>query len=141
MVELKHLSPREVLDRGIVKFVSPDQIQQVGIDLTLKNDVEIPAHGFANVEVEQAFDMNDCFGLINIRSSFSRIGLFCSSGVYDPGFNGTGGLTIYNFGDKRFLQAGMRIAQILIFSGAFNSKYNGYYNQNKSIKSKENTNE
>lgn len=136
MVEMKHLSPDEVVERGIIRFAGKDQIQQVGIDLTVKHDTEIPAGGFSNIEVAEQFDMQDCFGIINIRSSYSRIGLFCSSGIYDPGFNGIGGLTIYNFGDKRFLKAGMRIAQMLVFSGAYSSQYEGHYNSNKSIDSK-----
>lgn len=136
MVEMKHLSPTEVIERKIVTVTSSDQLQQVGIDLTIPYNVEVPAKGFINIAVKEHFDMQDCFGIVNIRSSFSRIGLFCSAGIYDPGFSGIGGLTIYNFGDKRFLPAGTRIAQILVFAGTYSSKYDGEYNTKTTIESK-----
>lgn len=135
---LVHLSPSEVIRRRILMNVKPHQIQQVGIDLTLKEDLELQ-HGFTkNVEVNEVFNMQNCFGLTTIRSSYSRQGIFTTSGIYDPGFVGKGGLTLLNFsGFILRLPAGTPIAQIVIFQGAVEKTYDGVYNYSGSIDSKE----
>lgn len=134
---LIHLSPYQVLKRGIIKFVKEDQIQQVGIDLTTRYNQKIESLSFANIEIQQSFDMQNCFGLIFIRSSYSRNGIFCSSGVYDCGFVGVGGLTVYNMNKNPILlMAKTRIAQMIVFEGACQKPYDGFYNNNQSINSK-----
>lgn len=131
-----NIAPLDVIKLGIVSNVTAEQIQQVGIDLRIANDVILDPHSFINVEVMEKFFMRDVFGLIRIRSSLSRLGIFLSSGVYDPGFQGVGGLSLYNFGKQRAsFSKGTRVAQIIIFPAASSSVYDGHYNNNNSIDS------
>lgn len=134
-----HLSPKEVVRRQIVLNVGADQIQQVGIDLTLKADLMLFNLTFKNVEVEQKFNMQECFGITNLRSTLSRRGIFTTSGVFDPGFTGIGGLSLYNMSGRTLrLNKGDRIAQIIIFKGAVEKPYQGYYNDSPFITAKDN---
>lgn len=132
------INPKRVIERGIVQQVKnqDEQVQQVGIDLTLAQDVTLKPLSFANVEVQEKFNMQDTFGLIVIRSSFSRKGIFTTSGVYDPGFNGRGGVSIYNMGDKVVhMMQGERIGQMIIFKADPASMYNGFYNKTNEVSS------
>ena len=104
--------------------------------LVLRESIELCPHCFINVEVNENFDMQDTFGLIRIRSSLSRRGIFLSSGIYDPGFKGVGGVTLYNFSDDTInIAKYTRIGQMIVFQANSAKKYNGFYNQNKTIKS------
>lgn len=132
------LNPKEVIKRGIIINVRNEntQVQQVGIDLTTVEEVVIPPRSFVNIAVFERFNMQDTFGLINIRSSLSRQGMFCTSGVYDPGFHGHGGVSIYNMSNvQQTLSAGMRIAQMIVFEANAASTYHGVYNQKLDINS------
>jgi deoxycytidine triphosphate deaminase len=136
---IMQIHPRIVIERRIIFNLQNEtkQIQQVGIDLTIKEDILLKPKEFKNVEVNEMFDMRDCFGLIVVRSSYSRIGVFVTSGVYDPGFKGVGGVSIYNLSDTNvIIQKGTRICQMVVFE-ANGETYNGHYNSNNSIKSKE----
>lgn len=131
------LSPKEVLKEKIITNVKKEQIQQVGIDLTIAEDISIQHGRCANVAFEQKFDMKKTFGIIIQRSSFSRDGIFLTSGVYDPGFNGVGGCTIYNMSGKAIaIQKGMRVGQMVVFKANYAKSYNGFYNSSDSITSK-----
>jgi deoxycytidine triphosphate deaminase len=132
------LDPRVVLKRGIIKVADEDaQLQQVGVDLTLSEDVTILPGRCVNTSVAELFDMQDTFGLITIRSSYSRRGVFLSSGVYDPGFKGVGGVTLYNLSTETItLLKGTRIAQMIVFFAKPAKEYDGHYNHNHNIKSK-----
>ena len=134
-----NINPEEVVKKEIISNIeNPDkQIQQVGIDLTIAEEVNLGPKEFVNVQVNECFNMVDCFGIINIRSSFSRKGIFSTSGIYDPGFNGTGGVSIYNLSGKQItIKKGTRIGQMVCFKANFANQYNGHYNQSNSIESK-----
>lgn len=133
------INPKEVIKRKIISNIrnEEEQLQQVGIDLTIVEDVTIQSQSFVNVLVNEKFDMQDTFGIIQIRSSLSRKGIFLTSGIYDPGFNGIGGVSIYNMSDKPFIiEKGFRIGQIVIFKADAASQYIGHYNKSDSIESK-----
>lgn len=133
------VNPNEVMRRGIISniFNQEEQVQQNGIDLTIGESVTVPSKGYVNIAVREKFDMQDCFGIIVIRSSLSRKGIFCSSGVFDSGFSGVGGLSLYNLSDQPIsLTPGSRIAQMIIFQGDAAKQYDGFYNHNKTIQSK-----
>jgi deoxycytidine triphosphate deaminase len=133
------LNPEEVIRRKIISRISNKelQVQQVGIDLTLSSDVSVRSRDFINIAFSEKFDMQDNFGLVFIRSSLSRNGIFISSGVYDSGFKGIGGVTIYNFSDKTLnLLKGCRIAQMIVFKADSFKLYAGHYNESESVESK-----
>lgn len=136
------ISPDEVVERGIISnLVTPqDQIQPNGIDCTLKEDVTIPPKEFRNVELTEQFNMQDTFGLMIVRSSLSRKGIFVTSGVWDSHYEGPGGVSLYNFSNEHMrLLKGFRIGQVLVFRADHIKnlrKYEGHYQNNKNIASK-----
>jgi deoxycytidine triphosphate deaminase len=134
-----NINPKTVLKNKIITNLvdKKQQIQQIGIDLTLKEKIIIKPKNYVNVLVNEQFNMQNNFGLIIIRSSLSRQGIFCTSGVYDPNFIGLGGVSIYNLGTKTIkLEKDFRIGQIICFKANKASNYNGYYNKNKTYISK-----
>lgn len=136
---MTQINPKEVIERGIIGNLADveEQIQSNGVDLTIKNDIIIPSCGFINIELNEHFDMQDTFGLIRIRSSFSRKGIFLSSGIFDSNFRGAGGISLYNLSAKPFeAKKGMRVCQMIVFKGDVAKPYDGFYNKSKSIKSK-----
>jgi len=133
------LNPKEVIKRKIITNIQneEEQVQQVGIDLTIKEAVTIQPKGFVNIQFNEVFDMQDTFSITNVRSSFSRKGIFTTSGIYDPGFSGVGGVSIYNLGDKEVtIEKGTRVCQMIVFEADAAKQYNGHYNQSGEIKSK-----
>jgi len=131
------MNPKEVIKQKIIIPTDNTQIQQVGVDLTLRNSIELEPHSFINTELAEQFNMKDYFGFLVIRSSYSRKGIFISSGVYDPGFKGVGGISLYNMSDETIkIDAGTRICQIIVFKANSASDYDGHYNHNNSIESK-----
>lgn len=133
-----NVNPKIVLDLGIIKGdISPTQIQQVGIDMTVLDQVTIKPQSFANIAFREDVDMQNSFGLLVIRSSLSRLGMFLSSGVYDPGFKGVPGCTLYNLGHLPFIiKPGDRICQMVVFLADASHQYKGHYNISNDIKSK-----
>ena len=116
------------------------KVQQVGIDVSLKLPNEkdtlrlFPGNAY-NVEINESVDLPaEVYSTLTIRSSFSRQGIFQSSGIYDPGFHGTCGLTLYNLSDHPIeIKANERIAQMVFFEADAASTYDGHYNHNESI--------
>lgn len=133
------VNPNEVVKRGIIANIkNPDkQVQMNGIDLTISESVTLLPKSFVNVSVNEKFNMIDVFGIINIRSSFSRKGIFSTSGIYDDGFNGIGGVSLYNLSDTEIkIDKDTRIAQMIVFKSDAGKKYEGIYNTKKTITSK-----
>ncbi len=135
---MTQINPKQIIEQGIISNIAnqSEQLQQVGIDLTIKEDVILYNGECKNVEFNEKFDMKDCFAIFNVRSSFSRQGVFVSTGIYDPGFKGTGGCTIYNMAAGRIeLKKGERIGQMICFKADAASSYDGHYNKSNSIDS------
>ena len=118
ILENKHIIPAE----GTKK-------QQCGVDVTIKESCEIPAHGFLNIEIAETISVPaNAAAMLCVRSSLSRKGIFISSGLYDPGFSGASGCTIYNMGNEPIkFDAGDRIAQMIFFECDPASQYDGKY--------------
>lgn len=136
------ISPKEVLKSGIIKNLvnKENQLQPNGIDLTIKETVTIHPMSYANVFLNETFDMQDTFGLFYVRSSLSRRGIYISSSVFDSHYCGYGAITIYNMNREDItIMKNFRIGQIIIFNASHINdlkKYNGHYKNNSSIKSK-----
>lgn len=123
------VNPKQIVDTGVVIPCEFTQIQQVGIDLTLKHSVTL-GHGCAlNVEFNETIALPaDMFATFHQRSSYSRKGIFVTTGVYDPGYKGSLGCTIYNMsGAEIYLNQNDRIGQLLVFKADPASSYNGQW--------------
>lgn len=62
------------------------------------------------------------------RSTFARNGIFVVSGLYDSGYEGHIGFTIYTIGGPAVITPGTRIGQIGFLSADASSVYAGGYN-------------
>lgn len=123
------INPQKILDRKILIPSEYSQCQQVGIDLSISQDVEIE-HGHAvNILFNEKVKLpKDIFMTFTQRSSFSRRGIFVTSGVYDPGFEGLCGCTIYNLsGETCTIEKNTRIGQSLFFEADSASEYQGQW--------------
>ena len=132
------INPKEIIKRKIITnlFSEKEQVQQCGIDLSLKEPLTIQPGKFKNIELNEKFDMQDTLGIIKIRSSLSRKGINISSGYFDPFFEGVGGISLYNHSDEVLeLPMGFRVCQMVCFKADYAKKYDGFYNKNKTIKS------
>ena len=131
------INPKKIVKKGIMKLSEFSKIQQIGIDVSIKDSLVLKPGTFKCIEINESVDLpKNIYADLTIRSSFSRIGVFQSSGKYDPGFHGICGLTLYNFSDVDVkLEAGDRIAQMVFYRADSASAYNGFYNKNKTIES------
>ena len=89
-----------VLSRGAYEFVSP-------------HFVTVPS-GYC--------------GYLITRSSFNRNGIFIISGLYDSGFEGYVGGTLYNLGGRIKMKHKTRLCQLVMASAETLKMYDGQYN-------------
>lgn len=128
------INPKEIIIQGVLIPCEHTKVQQVGIDLTLSEDVDI-LHGHAkNVLLNEIVKLPDnIYSTFIHRSSFNRNGIFVTGSIYDPGYNGQVGCTIYNFSGKSiYLDKNERVGQMVFYSADAASKYNGQY-QNENL--------
>lgn len=132
------INPLTILDNGHIVPAEGTKMQQCGIDVSLKESITIPPHSFKNIEIAEKVSVpENAAAMLCVRSSLSRKGIFISSGLYDPGFSGASGCTIYNMGDEALkLDKGDRIAQMIFIECDPASQYNGKYQGSTSGESK-----
>lgn len=70
-------------------------------------------------------------GWIIHRSSLNRNGVFIMSGLYDSGFQGYVGATLYNLAGRVKIKLGTRVGQFLVAKSSSVGLYTGQYNQPK----------
>ena len=123
------INPKKILENGHIIPAEGTKCQQCGVDVTLKNNIIVEPHGFLNIEIAEKISVPaNAAAMLYVRSSLSRKGIFISSGVYDPGFSGASGCTIYNMGNETLvMEAGDRIAQMVFFECDPASQYDGKY--------------
>lgn len=127
------INPKMILEMGIIENLGKGQVQQVGIDLTLK-ELLLLEHGMAlNVDLEQIIKLpHNIFSLFYGRSSYNRKGVLIRGSVYDPGYNGGCGCTIYNMsGQTLVINPGERVGQMVFFKADPASGYEGQYQNEK----------
>lgn len=125
------INPRTILDRGIIKYCETTKVQQVGVDLSIGQDFTVKHGESKNINFREMIKLPDnMYALFYVRSSWSRKGLFVSSGVYDSGYEGSIGCTVYNMSgqDHTFIE-GDRIGQIICFLADAASSYNGQWKE------------
>lgn len=126
------INPDTIVARKIIKMSEYSEIQQVGIDLSISEEVIIQKGGSYNVLFNETVELpKDIYSTFNIRSSFSRKGVFATTGIYDPGYVGSLGCTLYNMSaEEIIIPQNTRVGQMLFFKGQAASEYNGQW-QNK----------
>ena len=141
------INPNIILANGILKPCESTECQQNGIDVTVSETITVPAKGFLNVLCNETVDIpSGMFATTNIRSSFSRKGIFTTTGLWDSGYciqndDGTTshapvGCSIYNLGDEDItIEKDTRIMQMVFWQGEEAEMYDGHYNQTQSIES------
>lgn len=130
------INPKVAIEKGYFipgqNFKPDDQIQQIGIDVTLKLDktVRLFPKSYLNLDINEGVNLpNNVYADMKQRSSFSRKGVFTTNGFYDPGFHGVCGLSIYNLSDDVIeLEPNVRVAQMVFFEADAASSYDGHYN-------------
>lgn len=64
-----------------------------------------------------------------VRSSFGRAGILLTSGLYDSGFQGNIGFTLFNRSSRAVVtEPGTRVGQIMFMPSVSVGTYNGIYN-------------
>ena len=119
MIGGTQIKPKEVIRKRIISNIQneKEQVQQAGIDLTVKDLTVLMPRGVAIVDFNELFDMKKHYGILFLRSSVARQGLLISIGLYDPGYEGCGGCTIHNNTDvPKTFYPGDRLAQMVIFT-------------------------
>lgn len=126
------INPQTVLDRGIISYCETTKVQQVGVDLSIGQGFTLEHGESKNINFRESIKLpNNMYALFFQRSSWSRKGVFATTGVYDPGYQGTLGCTIYNMsGSQVRFEEGDRIGQMICFLADAASSYNGQW-QNK----------
>ena len=126
------INPNTIVEKGIIKMSPFAEVQQVGIDLSISEDVYLPKGASFNVLFNETVALpENVFSTFNIRSSYSRKGVFASTGIYDPGYEGSLGCTLYNMGSEPIhIEANTRVGQMLFFIADAASQYAGQW-QNK----------
>lgn len=134
-----NVDPKKIINERIITNLKNDeQIQQNGIDLTVAEQIVLEPKSFINVLLNEKIKIPlGIMGLFNIRSSFSRKGIFTTSGVWDTGYEGVIGCSIYNMSDDKVtIPKDERIGQMIFFTSMSNKKYDGFYKNNEEIRSK-----
>ncbi|RLC62579.1 MAG: hypothetical protein DRI01_06625 [Chloroflexi bacterium] len=129
MNEKINVNPMIVRKLGLVKFGKYTEIQQVGIDLTIAEDVYLKHSEHKAVRLNEIVSVPDeMFALIFSRSTFNRQGILITSTVFEPGWRGIPTVSIYNLsGVDISIVKDTRIAQIIFFKADAASVYNGQY--------------
>lgn len=123
------INPKKIIEEGVLTPASHTEVQQNGIDCTVAEGIIIPPKGFINVFLQETVNIpSNYFMTFHHRSSFSRKGVFITSGVYDSGFCGSMGCSIYNMSDEAVhIPINTRVGQAVFWEANPASLYNGQY--------------
>lgn len=123
------INPRKLIDEGVITPSEFTKIQQNGVDLSLKEELILEPQKCKNVFLNESIKIpEDLCGELKIRSTYSRKGVFLSSGFWDSGFEGSLGCTLYNLSDQTIvIPAGERVCQFICYEAVAASKYSGQY--------------
>lgn len=127
---MAQINPKDIVEHGILIPCEYTKIQQVGIDLTIKEEINIPHGRAVNVLLNEIVKLpRYLFATFTHRSSYNRKGVLITGSIYDPGYNGQIGCTIYNMsGEWLTIPANERIGQMVFFEANPASEYQGQYN-------------
>lgn len=123
------INPEVIINNKILKPSAFTQVQQVGIDLTVSERVILENGESLNVLLNEIAKLPiHIYATFTHRSSYNRRGILITGSIYDPGYEGVIGCTIYNLsGQKIDIPINERIGQMLFFEANPASGYNGQY--------------
>lgn len=123
------INPKEIISKAVLIPCEFTKVQQVGIDLTLKDRVVLPHGKSVNVLLNEIVKLPlDIFSTFTHRSSYNRKGVFITGSIYDPGYEGVVGCTIYNLSDDMLIiEPNERIGQMVFYKADSASEYQGQY--------------
>lgn len=121
-------SPSEITDQGVKhadqRYVGYYDLNKLTWQLQAGQAYRFESTAVVNIPAKHA-------GWMISRSSLNRNGLFVVSGLFDSGFNGRIGGTLYCF-NQAILQHNTRIAQFVLVKAQQRHLYNGQY-QNEGL--------
>ena len=133
-MSLMQINPKEVVEKGYLKLSPYSKIQQVGIDLSIGERVEIRSRNdYEVVRLNEEFHLpSDVFAILFPRSTMFRNGMIVECGVVEPGYEGRPVVAIHasslNAGEEGIiLNKGQRVVQAIFFKANSASTYNGSY--------------
>jgi len=124
--------------RGEFK-VSPSssKINPAGLDLSVDSDLILAPHKQTLVASLEKIELSaSLVGILHIRSSLAREGLFASLALVDPGFRGQLTVSLYNAGDRPVkLKRGERFIQLSLFrlGKPAEKAYHGKYQESRGV--------
>jgi len=123
------LNPQTILENQILIPCEFTKCQQNGIDCSVREGAEILPKGFVNILLYEEVRLPGwCAMTLQTRSSYSRKGVFITSGLYDSGFRGAIGCSIYNLSEEKIIiPGGERILQAIFWKPDSASLYNGQW--------------
>jgi len=128
------INPKEVVEKGYLKLSPYSKIQQVGIDLSTGERVEIRSRNdYEVVRLNEEFHLpSDVFAILFPRSTMFRNGMIVECGVVEPGYQGRPVVAIYSpildmSRELIILDKGSRVVQAIFFKANSASTYNGSY--------------
>lgn len=125
---MSQINPQEILERGIVKGSEFSKVQQVGIDLSTSEEIHLKTGESKNILLNETIKLPiDMYAQFYQRSSYSRKGVFVTTGIYDPGYEGSLGCTVYNLGPEILIPKNERIGQVLVYKASAAGAYNGQW--------------
>ena len=133
-MSLMQINPKEVVEKGYLKLSPFSKIQQVGIDLSTGERVEIRSRNdYEVVRLNEEFHLpSDVFAILFPRSTMFRNGMIVECGVVEPGYQGRPVVAIYSpildmSRELIILDKGSRVVQAIFFKANSASTYNGSY--------------
>lgn len=123
------INPQKIVEQGIVTLSNFSKIQQNGIDLSIPDQIILDPGKSRNILLNERIKLpaNMCAEL-KVRSTYSRKGMFLSSGLWDSGFEGNLGCTLYNMSnDPILIPKDERICQVVCYEAESAGLYNGQY--------------
>ena len=113
------------------------RINPAGIDLRIDRNLSLSPHSNTLVASLERIELaNTLLGILHLRSSLTREGLFASLALVDPGFRGQLTVCLYNAGDRLVnLKRGERFIQLsLLRLGKPSTRdYRGRYQNSRGV--------
>ena len=139
------LSDREI--KGAIKTgqlrILPGvaRLNPAGVDLRIDRNLLLkPGRQTLAATIERVELSENCLGILHIRSSLAREGIFASLALVDPGFRGQLTVSLHNAGDRTVrLRKGERFIQLSLLrlgSSATNTYTGSYQNSRGVVKSR-----
>ena len=113
------------------------KLNPAGVDLRVDRSLLLkPGQHMLTATIERVELSENLLGILHIRSSLAREGVFASLALVDPGFHGQLTVSLYNAGDRSIrLRKGERFIQIslLRLGASATNEYRGKYQESRGV--------